>query len=271
LSSDKRESPTNSLERALKLLELIAHRPRGYTNSELSRKLEIPASSCSYILVRLAREGYLNREEDGRFTIGLKTLILAHAALRKVGFRPFAEPVLYKLVEQTGLAANIGVLQGGHVLLVDRIESPESVSQGAQLPLELRDIGIELPAHTTGLGKVLLAGLEKDQVLRIIRDEGLVRKTSRTINTAAALIAELDEVRQRGFAVVKDEHYLEFWSLAAPIVDVNGMTWAAVSLTGSPHEPAWDNFDDLVAELTKAAQEISRGMLRYAGPTSRDD
>jgi DNA-binding IclR family transcriptional regulator len=252
--------PTNSLERALKLLEIVAHRPDGYSNSELSHKLEIPTSSCSYVLARLTRERYLTRGPDGRYTIGLKTLILAHAALRRMGFRPFAEPVLYRLVEETRLAANIGVLEGGRVLLVDRVESPESVSAAVQLPRELRDIGIDLPAHTTGLGKVLLAGSERSQVLEIVKDQGLARKTARTITSADELFSELEVVRERGYATVKDEHYTGFWSIAAPILDVNGVTRAAVSLTGSPDHPAWRDPDGLAVRLADAARDISRSM-----------
>jgi DNA-binding IclR family transcriptional regulator len=101
---------------------------------------------------------------------------LAHAALRKIGFRPFAEPGMHMLVDEIGLAANLGVLEGGRVLLVDHVESPESISAAVPLPRELRDIGKDLPGHTTGLGKVLLAWLDHDQILEIIKEQGLARR-----------------------------------------------------------------------------------------------
>jgi DNA-binding IclR family transcriptional regulator len=255
-----KSSPTNSLERALKLLEIVANRPDGCTNSDLSHKLGIPTSSCSYVLARLTCEGYLNRSNEGRYTIGLKPLVLAHAALRKMGFRTFAEPVLYRLVEETHLAANIGVLQGGRVLLVDRVESPESAGDISQIPRELRDVGIELPLHTTGLGKVLLAWLDEPELAAILAEHGLERKTARTIVVEAELREELTQVRARGFARVKDEHYKGFWSIAAPITDAAGATRAAVSLTGSPQEPAWQAVDELTGSLMQAARDIQRSM-----------
>lgn len=212
------------------------------------------------MLARLTREHYLSRGPDGRYTIGLKTLILSHAALRRMGFRPFAEPVLYLLVEQTHLAANIGVLEGGRVLLVDRVESPDAVSGAVQLPKELRDIGIDLPAHTTGLGKVLLAGLDDAQLQAVLDDHGLKRVTARTIVSVPQLVAELENVRKHGYASVKDEHYADFWSIAAPIFGSDGRTRAAVSLTGSPEQPAWRNTETLANSLIEAARQISRNM-----------
>ncbi|HTA41375.1 MAG TPA: IclR family transcriptional regulator [Bryobacteraceae bacterium] len=253
-------TPTNSLERALKLLEIIAHRSEGYTNSDLSHKLGIPTSSCSYMLSRLTREGYLKRANDGRYTIGLKSLILSHAALRSIGFRPFSEPVLYKIVEDTRLAANVGVLQGGRVLLIDRLESPNAVSDVSFIPRELRDIGIELDAHTTALGKVLLAALHEDELSDVIRRHGLERKTPKTIVGESELRAELKRVRTRGFSRVMDEHYKGFWSIGAPISDAAGVTRAAVSLSGTPEDPAWQNPDELARRVIQAGRDISRSM-----------
>jgi IclR family acetate operon transcriptional repressor len=253
-------APTNSLERALKLLDTVAHSHDGYSNSELSRKLGIPSSSCCYVLARLTRERYLSRGADGRYTIGLKTLILSHAALRRMGFQPFAEPILYRLVEQTHLTANIGVLEDGKVLLVDRAENPEYMSASVQVPKEMRDIGIDLPAHTTGLGKALLAGLGELELQRIVDEHGLAKMTARTITSIAQLRAELQMVREHGYATVRDEHYPGFWSIAAPVFDVDGKTRAAVSLTGGSDRSAWRDIDFLVEHLLEAARQISRNM-----------
>lgn len=249
------------------MLETVAHRSDGYPHSELSRKLGIPSSSCSYVLARLTRQHYLSRGADGRYTVGPKTLILAHAALRRMGFRPFAEPVLHQLTEETRLAANIGVLDGGRVLLVDRVESPDG---GVQIPKELRDIGADLPAHTTGLGKVLLAGLDPPQLKKTLDEQGLVKITAQTIVSVRQLATELDRVRERGFATVQDEHYVGFWSVAAPICGADGKTRAAVSLTGGPRQAAWRDTDALADRLIAAAREISRNMrfrdIELTGP-----
>src|SRR5665213_1549870 len=152
---------TNSLERALQLLEMVEKPPGGLRNAEISRRLRIPKSTCSWILARLERRGYLMRDDNtNRYKLGLKAVALAHGALRELGFRSSAEPVLYRIASETGLAAGIGVLEGNHVLIVDRVEAPESPGARHSIharPRDQREIGRELPAHSTALGKVLLA------------------------------------------------------------------------------------------------------------------
>jgi DNA-binding IclR family transcriptional regulator len=67
-------------------------------------------------------------------------------------------------------------------------------------------------------------------------------------------------VRERGFATVRDEHYVGFWSIAAPIRGADGKTRAAVSLTGSPRNAMWRDTEALAEKLIEAARCISRNM-----------
>ena len=259
---------TNSLERALALLKLVEQTRGGLRHTDISRLLKIPRSSCSYILRRLEREGYVICDQDtGRYRIGLTTVALAHGALREIGIRSVAEPALYKLTSETGLSAGIGVLERGRVLLVDRVEGPRFVSNAVQTPAqgrasyrvrEQRDIGRELPAHSTALGKVLLAYLPLHQVLEVIAQSGLLRSTPRTITSKAKFLAELELVRKQGYAIADQEEYLGLRSLSAPIFDVDGAVRAAVSVNGSPSEPVWNNLDDLIKLVEAAGRDISR-------------
>src|SRR5580698_1994034 len=120
--------PTNSLERALVVLQFIGRTPGGVTNLEISREFAIARSTCSYILSRLEKEGYLARAKDtGKYRIGLRTLTLGRGALREVGFRSASEPTLYRLAADTGLAANLAVLEANRVVILDRVEGPAFV------------------------------------------------------------------------------------------------------------------------------------------------
>jgi DNA-binding IclR family transcriptional regulator len=255
---------TNSLERALALLELLEQTPGGLTNAEISRQLKFATSTCSYITSRLERKGYLRRDEGMRhFQIGLKTVALAHGALRELGIRSMAEPVLYRLASVTGLSAGIGMLQQGHVLLIDRVESPGFIREVVRRPprgrtREQRDIGRELPVHATALGKALLAHLPPLELAEFLRNVVLARSTPKTISSKAKLIAELEMIRQRGYATADEEQYLGVRALSVPIFDSARRVRTAVSLNGSVREPAWRDERALVELMQEAAHDISR-------------
>jgi IclR family transcriptional regulator, KDG regulon repressor len=236
---------------------MVEKTPGGLRNSEISQRLEIPKSSVSWILARLERQGYLTRgEETGRYQIGLKTVALAHGALRELGFRSCAEPVLYRIASETGLAAGIGVLKDGNVLIVDRVEAPGAPA--AARTRDQRDIGRELPAHATALGKVLLAWLPRPELLAWLDRQVLTRRTPKTIVSRDTLLPELKKIRQRRYATADEEHDLGLRALSAPIFDFTGTVRAALSLNGSPASPIWREPRALVALISAAAGDISR-------------
>ena len=61
-------STTTSVERALSILETVAQEERGLTHSDISRRLDIPKSTTTYLLRTLESRSYLRKNEDtGRF------------------------------------------------------------------------------------------------------------------------------------------------------------------------------------------------------------
>ena len=251
---------TNSLERSLLVLDLIGKTPGGLRHAEISRQLGLPRSTCSWILKRLVSQSYLAHDVDtGRYKVGLKVVALAHSALRELGFRAVAEPVLYRVASETGLAAGIGVLEGGYVLLVDRVEPPELAGRLLvhNRSRNDREIGRELPAHSTALGKVLLANLSRRDLLNYLDEHALTKRTSRTIVSRENLLLDLRRIRQRGYAIADGEHDTALRAISAPIFDYVGNVRAAISLNGTPALAIWRDLRALIAYVTAAARDIS--------------
>lgn len=243
---------TNSLERALKLLDIVAREGDGLTNAEISRRMGMAPSTCSYILSRLERETYVRRDKrTGRYRIGLRLVELAYGALRTIGHRPIVEPALHRLVEQTRLTALIGVWVRGRAVVVDKVESPESIKVDV-------DLGYPLHAHSSALGKVLLANRSTDEIDQFIEEHGLPRRTGRTITSKARLLQELETVRARKYAFSNEEEFVGGRAVAAPIVDGFGKVCAAVSGAGPTGHPIWKCPEDAIRCVKAAAREISR-------------
>jgi len=279
LISQETSVASTSLDRALIVLELIEESP-GLTNSDICRALNIATSSCSYVLSRLEKRGYLTRDHNGRYRMGLTTLTLAHGALRDMGFLSYAEPVLYKLVSETGLSASIGVLERGHILVVDRLESPklakQAVHAGDSLAgarrlrgRELRYVGRELPVHSNALGKAILAYLPEEDVLATIRRQGLSKITPNTITSEVEFLADLEAIRKRGYARSSQEQYVGICALGAPIFDPTGSVRASVSLTGDLEQSNCEDEPRFAESVKAAARAISqRGTFRSRAGSS---
>src|SRR6202140_4380806 len=112
-------SPATAVERALNILETVAHRREGLPNSEISRKLAIPKSSASYILRTLERRGYLRREvETGRYRLGLKILSLGGDAQANLDLAHVALPYMRLLVEKIRRTSHLAVLDQGEAVYI---------------------------------------------------------------------------------------------------------------------------------------------------------
>jgi DNA-binding IclR family transcriptional regulator len=279
---------TNSLERALAVLEVIAQTPGGLRNSDISRRVRIPKSTCTYILARLEQKGYLTKNSGtARYRIGLTPVALAHGALREVGVRTIAEPALYRLATATGLSAGIGILERGYVLIIDRVEghdfvrdvvqsadrfSPSKNRQPPHYPVrEDRDIGRELPPHCTAIGKVLMAWLPRPALLELLEQRGLPGQTRKTITSKSRLFQELELVRKQGYATADGEYSSGLRSVAAPIQNAAGFVSAGVSLNGPAAEAAWNELAELVELVKSAARDISHRARFLSDPYSAID
>lgn len=248
---------TNSLERALLVLDLVARERQGLTNAEISRRMRIAPSTCSYILARLEREGYVSRDgTTARYQIGLRILELAYGALRTVGHRPVVEPALHRLVERTRLTALVAVWLRGRAVVVDKLESAESIKTDV-------DIGYPLHAHASALGKVLLAYLPPDELKQFIKEHGLPRRTPKTITSKARLLQELETVRVRGYSVANGEEFTRGRAVAAPILDASGRVRAAVSGVGPDVHPSWECPEEVIRSVKAAAQQITKRWETY--------
>jgi DNA-binding IclR family transcriptional regulator len=248
LMSAKKDTGSTSLLRALAILELIARKSGGFTNAEISRRLKIATSTTSYILSRLEREGYLRRDpEHGRYEIGLKVVALAHGALREMGLRRVAEPIMHRIAAETRHSALIGVLERGLIMIVDKVEQPDLAT------IDM-DIGVRYPAHTTALGKVLLAHLPTAEVEALFDGFTLITNPQKSAVSRAARMQELAQVKKQGFAISNGELFPGIWAVAAPIYDGSGVVRAAVSATGGR---SMRENKDIQACILRAAHEIS--------------
>src|ERR1700744_5939611 len=138
------------VDRALALLAAFDAGKRSLSLRDLSRRSGIPVSSTLRLAGRLLAWGALERDEEGRYSIGLRLLEVASLAPRGDGLRQLALPFMSDLAAVTQQHVQLAVRERFEVTLVERFSSHSSV------PVRYR-VGGKMPLHCTGMGLALLA------------------------------------------------------------------------------------------------------------------
>jgi DNA-binding IclR family transcriptional regulator len=245
--------------RALKTLETISHGNRGLTNADLTRRLDVPPSSMSYLLRILEENGYVRRHpQNGRYRLGYKLLTLAKDLVASSDLRDLAIPFMKDFITGTGLTCLLAVLEHDETVflesMIGRRYFKVRKSRGVG---RWRAVKERLPLHATSTGKVFLAWQPKTQLESFLRKSSLTQYTSKTIANATRLLAEIQDVRERGYAVNKEEHILGYCCMSAPIFAVDGSVPAVISASGTIRELDYSQLEEIAVMLKQKAHQIS--------------
>lgn len=156
---------------------------------------------------------------------------------------------LDRLRSVTDGTLQIAILEGTDVLYVERREGPGAI------PV-FRAVGARNAAYRTSSGKLLIAFLPAEQRIRAIDSMKLRPRTPRTITSRTRLVAELDQIRRRGYAENRGESEPEMCSIAAPVRDRLGRVVASVSVAIHTDQVA-DGLPHLVRPVVQTAERIS--------------
>lgn len=246
-----------SIERALGLLELLAHSHHGLTLAEVAERMGIPRSSAHTILLSLERHEWLRRSgRTRRYLFGPKLFSLANRALGGTSLREAAAPALKRLQQETGLSVHMAILEEDQAVLIEQYAPPK-----ARLHTW---VGKRMELHCTALGKVLLAWLPEEEVRRILSDRGLARHNENTKSSPRRLLEELQETCRRGYAVDDEEAEIGYRCLGAPVFERSGSVVAAISVSGTTSQLHFVNAAPIASKLCQTAAEIARALREGA-------
>ena len=256
------DSLSVAVERALTMLEAVAQESDGLSNAEISRKLNIPKSSASYILRTLETRGYLTRDEEtGKYRVGLKILSLSRGALDGRDVRGIALPIMRHLTHQTGLTCHLAVLDGPDAVYIEKVEPEGFIRMDTW-------VGRRMRVHATSVGKAIVAHTPQERLEEILGKSGMEKRTPKTITTLPRLLRELEKVRDQGYAVDDEENNLGARCVAAPIFDERGSIEASLGLSGTTQQVSPHTMPRIIEALKDAARHISMGM-GYRAPHRR--
>lgn len=242
-----------SADRVLRVLESFDPGERDVSLGEIAERVSLPKSSVHRLLATLIGHGLVERDPvTRRYRLGIRLFELGSAAIHERGLHSAAHPALEQLSSRTGETCHLAVLSGTEAVYVYKLDGPSSIIMPSR-------VGGRAPCHATSIGKVL-AAWAGDDLLRSIRSRPLRPYTASTITTAKALQAELDRVREQGYALDMEEFEEGLRCVAAPVRDHSGRVVAALGIAGPRRRFETEHLEGLVGMVVTAAGDLSRNL-----------
>jgi len=212
-----------SLERGLAVIKSFGEGRSEQTIAEVAARIGVDRSTARRFLLTLAKLGYV--EQDGRdFRLSPQALQLGYAYLSSLPWWRSAQRELNRLRDRIGQNCAIGVLDEHQVVYV-------AYASAARFPVMNRSVGMQLPAMSTAIGRLLLAHLDESRRTAILQNINPERLTPYTLTDRNALLKSLDTIRAEDFALVDQELELGLQSIGVPIRNRGGEVVAAVSIS----------------------------------------
>lgn len=234
-----------SVHRALDLLEVVAARGGTLTIGEIAALTGIPLPTAHRILRTLVDRGYMRQAPDRRYALGFRLVPLGASASTMVGAG--TERVLGRVVDALGETANLAMLDGDRVAYVAQVPGKHAMRM-------FTEVGRRVHPHCTAVGKAVLSAAPEDDVRSLLARTGLPRHTSSTITDIDVFLAQLEEVRARGYALDEGEQEVGVRCLAVRLPG------SAVQMGLSISGPAPRMTDDLLAEAVPILQSAARDL-----------
>lgn len=240
--------PIQVVERMMTILDLIAQNREPMSLHMIAQAANLHPSTVHRLLWNLADYGYLTRNSNGSWKLGLRFLEYGCLVRDRLVIGEVALPIMQELYKITGQTINLAVRHDDNMIYIEHVYSPQ---RGARLA---RQIGALAPLHCTSGGKLFLCDCSPEEVRSYINRTQLAARTQFSISSPEKLILELNRVKELGWAEDNEELEYGIHCIGAAIRDKDGRAIASItvaSVNGMGKKPVW------VLELSKAAQEIS--------------
>jgi len=232
--------------KALQVLDYVARQGHDVTLTETVQELKLPKTTVFRYLQTLSAAQFLEHDlKRDRYGVGSKFRSLARVDQELQGLRDIAQPEMRTLMETFHETVNLAVLSENEVVYIDMLEPGRPLRANAR-------IGHRHPAHSTSLGKAMMAFLPDADALALRSD--LLQRTINTLTDADKLRRQVDDVRRRGYAIEVGENEDGLMCIGVPILDRTGYAVAAMSLSAPERR--------MKPELTMVAADALKGAAR---------
>ncbi|MFG3257490.1 IclR family transcriptional regulator [Streptomyces sp. NPDC048172] len=245
-----------SLRRALAILLKLGDDEdgRGLTLSELATQLGLSKATVLRLVQPLIDAHFVQTLPGGAYRLGWRNAQLGQVYLAGTDPHRDMRDVLERLAESTSETVHLVTADFPHVVYVDKVDSPHAVRMASR-------IGSTQPAYCTSVGKAMLAHADAGAVDAVIA-AGTPERLPNTLTDGAALRADLERIRARGWALDDVENEDGVRCVAAPVFDAQGAATRAISVSAPQVRMPLQRAHDIAPLAVAAARELS---LRHGG------
>lgn len=244
-----------SIDRALRVLEVLSGCDDGVRLVDLARSAELPVSTTHRLLLTLENRQFVQFDRaSGLWAVGARCLAVGANFQMRRALASQARPYMDALSREAGKTVNFGVLHDDSVVFLAHVEHAASQRATARP-------GGRSPMHCSGIGKSLLAAMPEGRVRKMMARCGMAPVTPHSITDADALCEALRAVRNRGYALDDQENTPGLRCVASTIFDEHGQPLAAISVAAPV-----DRIGDLrVAELGQLVSHAAAAITDATG------
>lgn len=211
----------------------------------------LPKSTVHRILATLVTEAFIVGDAEHGFRAGPRFMTLAGRAISSLDISEIAQPVVDRLVMAVDCTVHVGIVSGDEMVYVIRTDSSK--------PYRMRSrVGLSIPMHSTGMGKVALSAWSADDVAALAERTGLPARTDTTITDLGLLQEELARIRARGYALDLGENEVGTVCVSAAIRDHTGRVTHGLSISSIALEHPGQSIEEMAPFAIAAAEEISQ-------------
>ncbi|MEV6162196.1 IclR family transcriptional regulator [Streptomyces sp. NPDC052052] len=232
------------VERVTLIMDVFEGQTVRLSLEEVARYTQLPRSTAHRILDQLVRLCWLEHTGLG-YGLGRRALRFGGGDGAHGRIRESAAARLHQLQIKTGMVVHLAVLDGPDVYYLDKVGGRFAAAVPSR-------VGGRAPAHSTALGKAMLAWLEPEDV-EVRAGHSIRRQTQRTISDMSTLHQELNRIRRRhGLAFERGECFPDIACVATAVRGPEGPV-AAISLVGDTCSP----LEKVAPLVVDAARQVS--------------
>lgn len=213
----------------------------------------IPKTSVYRMVGSLEDMGFLTREADGKYVLGLLFLQFGQLVSERLDMRNLAVPLMRELRDDIGEAVNLIIPDGKEAMYIEKVDTLQPVRVYTR-------IGRRAPLYAGACPRILLAFLPIDKQTQYLSETKLLPIASGTITDLAELEQILDDSRRNGYSVSHHELEDGTAAVAAPVFDFTGQVIAGLSVAGPAARFQDEHLPDLIQKVKTFANQLSNQM-----------